>query len=112
MIWGIEQKLEIITVSQLFFWHLMIYNYFEFKSKDILYDEKNIYIRNGPYDFIELPFDRIIKIKRFYFYFYQITYKEHLMDHENRVYYVIPDPHTFFRQKELLEISRYAKKNW
>jgi len=112
MIWGIEKKIEIVIITQLFFFHLMIYNYFEFISKDVLYDEKNIYIKNGPNNFIELPFDQILKIKRFYFYFYKVTFKDNLVNKKNTVYYLIPDPHTFYRQKELIEISRYTKKSW
>lgn len=112
MIWGVEKKVEIIIFTQIIFLHLMIYNYFEIRSKDILYDEEKIYIKNGKQDFIEVSFDQIVKIKRFYLYFYQITFKDNLIKGGNKIYYVTPDPHTFYRQKELLEISRFAKKKW
>ena len=112
IIWGVQNMVETIIITQLYFFHSIIFDYFLLKSKEVLYDETKLFIKNRKNNFIELPFDQIAKIKRVFFYFYQITFKNNLVNQGNKIYYYISPYPTFSRQKELIEISSYAKSNW
>lgn len=111
LFFGVQHKVETVIITQLYFFHSIIFDYILIKSKDVLYDETKLFIKNGKGSFIELPFDQIVKIKRVFFYFYKVTFKNNINQEDKIYYYISPYP-TFSRQKELIEISRYAKSNW
>lgn len=108
MIWGTKNKIEVANISLLYCLLSSIFDFFLFKSKDILYDDTKIYIRKKD-NFAEIPFHQIVEIKRVFFYFYQITYFKDLNNVRNKVYYYISPYPSIFRQNELKMILKDAK---
>lgn len=108
MMWGIEKKIEVFSISLLYCLLSSIFDFFLIKSKDVLYDESSIYIRKGKKDLVELQYNQISEIKRVFFYFYRISFYESLVNIRNVIYYISPYP-SFFMQKELKKILNNAK---
>lgn len=105
ILWGAELKIVTVIITQLYFFFSIIFDYFLIKSKDVLYDETKLFIRIGRGNLKELPFSQVENIKRVFFYFYQITFKDIISDKENKIYYYVSPYPTLTRQKELIDIS-------
>jgi hypothetical protein len=98
-----NNNLEILCFSLLILLFDNIFEYYLLKSKTIKYNKELILIEYTSGDWIEIPITKIDKIKRTYFYFYNIHYKSFDGKNMKVIFFISPNPpfERFHKVKEV-----------
>ncbi len=82
-----------------------IFNYYLFASKTIKYNSHQLLIERSSKKLEEVLMANIVKIKRFIYYFYTLTYRDAINNIQNVKFFISPNP-PIGRSKEVNDILK------
>lgn len=104
---GTNNKFEIFIFSLAYVSTSSILTYFLMKSRRIAYDSKFIYIEQKPNIWLDIEIQKILKIKRTFYYFYTIFYLDSNSFIKKVVFFISPNP-SLYRSEKVKEVLKYA----